>query len=202
MSIEPALRERLHRTFDGQHIIVGLSGGIACYKVAEVVSGLAQVGANVTVVMTEAATRFITPLTLQALSGRPVYTNQWQHVESQDPQHIGLAKRAALMIIAPCTMDLMAKLATGRTNDMVCLITSAIDRQETPVLLAPSMNTVMWQQPSNQRNLQTLADDGFDFVGPDEGWQACRAVGPGRMSEPTAILDRAVEVVQFRQGHA
>ena len=198
MALDPTLREQLHAAVDKRNIIVGLSGGIACYKVAEIVSGLAQAGAAVSVVMTEAATRFITPLTLQALSGRPVYTNQWQHVESQDPQHIGLAKRTDLMLIAPATMDLMAKLATGRTDDMVCLITSAIDRRETPVLLAPSMNTVMWQQPANQRNLRTLGEDGFDFVGPDEGWQACRAVGPGRMAEPAAILKRAIELLQRR----
>lgn len=198
MAVEPHLRERLNATLRGRHIVVGLSGGIACYKTAEIVSALAQAGAAVSVVMTEAATRFITPLTLQALSGRPVYTNQWQHVESQDPQHIGLAKRAELMIIAPATMDLMSKLATGRTDDMVSLIVSAIDRSMCPVLLAPAMNAVMWQQPANQRNLRTLRDDGFMFVGPDEGWQACRAVGAGRMSEPAAILERAIELLSSR----
>jgi phosphopantothenoylcysteine synthetase/decarboxylase len=115
---------------DGTRVIVGLSGGIACYKVAHVVSRLAQRGAEVTVAMTEAATRFVTPLTFQALSGRPVYSDQWSHIESHDPQHITLARRADLMLIAPCTMDMLAKLAHGRTDDVVSLICSAVDRSK------------------------------------------------------------------------
>ncbi len=170
-------------------IIVGITGGIAVYKVATVVSRLSQQGAHVTVVMTEAATRFVTPLTFQALSANPVYTSPWEHIESRDPQHIALASKADLCLIAPCTMDCMAKLATGRTDDVVTLIVSAIDRAATPVLLAPSMNSVMWAQPSTQRNLATLHADGFHTIGPDEGWQACRHTGPGRMSEPEAILE-------------
>ena len=131
-----------------KRIIIGLSRGIACYKVAHVVSALVQQGAVVTVAMTDAATHFVGPLTFQALSGRPVYTDQWQHIESNDPQHISLARAADLMLIAPCSMDMLARLATGRTDDVVCLIASAIDRQRTPVLLAPSMNEVMWNQPA------------------------------------------------------
>lgn len=173
----------------GRRILVGVTGGIAAYKTATVVSRLAQAGAEVTVAMTEAATHFVTPLTFQALSARPVYTSAWEHVESNDPQHISLAAAADLALVAPCTMDCMAKLATGRTDDVVTLILSAIDRRRTPVLLAPSMNAVMWTQPATQRNLRTLVDDGFRMVGPDEGWQACRTVGSGRMAEPEAILD-------------
>lgn len=173
----------------GRRILVGVTGGIAAYKTAMVVSRLAQAGAEVTVAMTEAATHFVTPLTFQALSARPVYTSAWEHVESHDPQHISLAAAADLALVAPCTMDCMAKLATGRTDDVVTLILSAIDRRRTPVLLAPSMNAVMWTQPATQRNLRTLVDDGFRMVGPDEGWQACRTVGSGRMAEPEAILD-------------
>lgn len=173
----------------GRRILVGVTGGIAAYKTAMVVSRLAQAGAEVMVAMTEAATHFVTPLTFQALSARPVYTSAWEHVESHDPQHISLAAAADLALVAPCTMDCMAKLATGRTDDVVTLILSAIDRRRTPVLLAPSMNAVMWTQPATQRNLRTLVDDGFRMVGPDEGWQACRTVGSGRMAEPEAILD-------------
>lgn len=173
----------------GRRILVGVTGGIAAYKTAMVVSRLAQAGAEVMVAMTEAATHFVTPLTFQALSARPVYTSAWEHVESNDPQHISLAAAADLALVAPCTMDCMAKLATGRTDDVVTLILSAIDRRRTPVLLAPSMNAVMWTQPATQRNLRTLVDDGFRMVGPDEGWQACRTVGSGRMAEPEAILD-------------
>ncbi len=174
--------------FSGRSILVGIGGGIACYKTAHVISRLAQSGAEVTVLMTEAATRFVTPLTFQALSGKPVYTSMWEHLESSDPQHISLARRASAMVIAPCTMDLAARLATGLTDDVVTLVCSAVDRSTTPVLLAPSMNAVMWKQPATQRNLRQLSEDGFTFVGPGEGWQACRTEGVGRMSEPEEIL--------------
>jgi len=174
--------------FSGKRIIVGVTGGIAAYKTAMLVSRLAQAGAQVTVAMTEAATHFVTPLTFQALSGRPVYTSSWEHVESSDPQHISLATSANAAIVAPCTMDCMAKLASGRTDDVVTLILSAIDRSTTPVLLAPSMNSVMWSQPSTQRNAATLKADGFLLVGPADGWQACRHVGTGRMSEPDDLV--------------
>lgn len=176
------------RALAGKRIIVGVAGGIAAYKTAMVVSRLAQAGAEVTVAMTEAATKFVTPLTFQSLSARPVYTSPWDHIEAQDPQHIALASRADVALVAPCTMDLMAKLATGRTDDVVSLILSAIDRTKTPVLLAPAMNSVMWSQPATQRNLTTLVADGFRIIGPDEGWQACRMVGAGRMSEPESLI--------------
>jgi phosphopantothenoylcysteine decarboxylase/phosphopantothenate--cysteine ligase len=180
-------------------VFVGVTGGIAAYKTAMLVSRLAQAGAEVTVAMTEAATHFVTPLTFQALSGRPVYTSAWDHIESSDPQHISLAKGCRTAIVAPCTMDCLAKLATGRTDDVVTLILSAIDRRQTPVLLAPAMNTVMWEQPSTQRNVKTLKADGFTLVGPDDGWQACRNVGPGRMCEPEALL-QAVRDAVLRAG--
>lgn len=170
------------------HVLVGVTGGIAAYKVCTLVSRLVQGGAKVTVAMTDAATKFVTPLTFQALSGRPVYTSTWDHIESSDPQHISLARSLSAAVIAPCTMDCMAKLATGRADDMVTLLVSAIDRAKTPVILAPSMNSAMWGQASTQRNLKTLIADGFEIVGPGEGWQACRTVGAGRMSEPEEIL--------------
>lgn len=179
----------------GRRILVGVTGGIAAYKSATLVSRLAQRGAEVTVCMTDAATRFITPLTFQALSARPVYTSQWEHVESQDPQHIALARQADLAIVAPCTMDCMAKLASGRTDDVVTLMLSAIDRTNTPVLLAPAMNEVMWAQPSTQRNAAQLEADGFTLIGPADGWQACRAVGSGRMVEPEDLVDRAAALL-------
>jgi phosphopantothenoylcysteine decarboxylase/phosphopantothenate--cysteine ligase len=180
-------------------IFVGVTGGIAAYKTATLVSRLAQAGAQVSVAMTDAATKFITPLTFQALSGRPVYTSQWEHIESQDPQHISLARSASLAVVAPCTMDCMAKLATGRTDDVVTLILSAIDRRTTPVLLAPSMNSVMWEQPSTQRNLATLVADGFSVLGPGAGWQACRHVGTGRMVEPEEIAEAVVREIAARR---
>jgi phosphopantothenoylcysteine decarboxylase / phosphopantothenate---cysteine ligase len=190
-----AQSESLH----GRRVIVGLSGGIACYKVANVVSALAQAGAEVTVAMTDAATRFVTPLTFQSLSGRPVYTNQWEHIESSDPQHISLARAADLMLIAPCTMDMMAKLAAGRTDDVVSLIASAIDLGKQPILLAPSMNEVMWNQPSTRRNLAQVQKDGFEILQPEKGWQACRTVGVGRMAEPETLLAAVRQELKARQ---
>ncbi|MBY0308068.1 MAG: hypothetical protein K2Q09_04935 [Phycisphaerales bacterium] len=171
-----------------KRIIVGVTGGIAAYKTCTLVSRLAQAGAHVTVALTPAATKFVTPLTFQALSGRPVYTSAWEHVESHDPQHVSLARSAHLAIVAPCSMDCAAKLAAGFTDDVVTLILSAIDRRKTPVLLAPSMNETMLSQPSTQRNLAMLAADGFQLIGPGAGWQACRTVGAGRMTEPEELL--------------
>tara|TARA_A100000171_G_scaffold51663_1_gene66681 strand:+ start:8334 stop:8942 length:609 start_codon:yes stop_codon:yes gene_type:complete len=172
---------------EGKSILVGISGGIAVYKVCTVVSRLAQAGAQVTVAMTPAATNFVTPITFQALSGNPVYTSSWEHIESKDPQHISLADRCDLALIAPCTMDMLSKLVHGRTDDVVTLILSAINRTKTPVILAPAMNDQMWNQPSNLRNVKLAEQDGFKQVGPGVGWQACRHTGTGRMSEPEDI---------------
>lgn len=180
----------------GVNVLVGVGAGIAAYKTCQLVSRLAQSGASVTVAMTESAAKFVTPLTFQALSGRPVYSSAWEHIESADPQHVSLARNCHIAIVAPCTMDLMAKLATGRCDDVVTLILSAIDRAKTPVLLAPAMNAAMWGQPSTQRNLTTLKSDGFSFIGPDDGWQACRTSGPGRMSEPDALFDALVASIK------
>ncbi len=182
----------------GRRIILGVTGGIAAYKACTIVSRLAQAGADVRVAMTDAAARFVGPLTFQALSANHVYTSAWEHVESHDPQHVALGSTADLALVAPCSMDCMARLAAGRCDDVVTLILSAVDRRRTPVLLAPAMNTAMWTQPSTQRNLRTLLEDGFQTIGPDEGWQACRTVGPGRMSEPEAILARVAQLLAPR----
>jgi phosphopantothenoylcysteine decarboxylase/phosphopantothenate--cysteine ligase len=176
----------------GRRILVGLSGGIACYKTAGLVSALVQDGAEVTVTMTDAATRFVGPLTFEALSGRPVYTSPWQPGESSDPQHVRLARAVDLMVIAPCTMNLMAKLAHGRADDAVCLIASAVDLARQPILLAPAMNETMWNQRSTQRNLEHLRDDGFQIIEPESGWQACRTEGIGRMAAPETIHEAIV----------
>ena len=176
---------------NGKRIVLGVCGGISAYKSAALTSKLAQAGAQVTVLMSDSATKFVIPLTFQALSGKPVYTSMWDHIESDDPQHIATARDTDLAIIAPCTMDCMARLANGRADDVITLVLSAIDRLKTPVLLAPAMNEVMWSQPATQRNADVLRGDGFMFIGPVDGWQACRAVGPGRMSEPEEILAEA-----------
>ncbi len=175
---------------------MGVSGGIACYKIAQVVSRLVQSDIAVTVAMTDAATRFVTPLTFEALSGRAVYSSQWQHIESHDPQHVSLARTAELMLIAPCTMDMLAKLAHGRTDDVVSLIASAVDWSQQAMLIAPSMNEVMWNQPSTQRNVAQLKADGCEIIDPGEGWQACRTEGKGRLAEPEVILDAVMAKLQ------
>lgn len=178
-----------------RRIIVGVTGGIAAYKACTLVSRLAQAGAQVSVAMTPAATKFVTPLSFQALSGRPVYTSAWEHIESHDPQHISLARSADAAVVAPASMDFLAKLAAGFADDVVTLILSAVDRAKTPVLLAPSMNEVMWRQPATQRNIARLVDDGYQLIAPTEGWQACRTVGAGRMEEPEAIFDRLAQTL-------
>lgn len=189
-------RSHIPQDIHGRRVIVGLTGGIACYKIANVVSALAQNGVEVTVAMTDAATKFVTPLTFQALSGRPVYTSQWQHVEAHDPQHIQLARSADAVLIAPCSMDMLARLVTGRTDDVVSLIVSAVDRAATPVLLSPSMNAVMYNQPVTQRNLKQLRADGFTIIEPESGWQACRTEGVGRLPDPPRLVEALVQALR------
>jgi phosphopantothenoylcysteine decarboxylase/phosphopantothenate--cysteine ligase len=175
-------------TLAGREIVVAVCGGIAAYKVAEVVSKLAQRGAGVTVCMTRNATEFVGPLTFQALSGRPVRTDTFRLVESSDPQHLSLTDRADLMIVAPATNNIIAKAATGICDD---LVSTMICAAACPVLFAPAMNVRMWANPILQQNIARLAQLGYCFVGPEEGWLACRATGKGRMSEPGAIVEKA-----------
>ncbi|MBC8522775.1 hypothetical protein H8D29_02500 [PVC group bacterium] len=173
----------------GRHLLIGLTGGIACYKVASLVSSLIQIGSTVDVIMTQAATRFIAPLTFEALTGRQVITSQWSQGSDRNPNHIQLASSADAMLIAPCTMDMLAKLANGMTDDPVSLVISAINKETTPVLLAPSMNSVMFSQAVTQRNLATLSNDGFTIIDPDDGWQACRSIGKGRLPDPERLFE-------------
>lgn len=189
-----ALRARV----EGRRVFVGVTGGIAAYKTCTVVSRLAQAGAEVTVGMTENATKFVGAITFQALSGRHVYTSSWEHVESKDPQHVSLATSLDVALVAPCTMNCIGKLASGMASDVVTLILSAIDRSRVPVLLAPAMNAQMWAQASTQRNVRQLVEDGFEMIGPGEGWQACRHVGAGRMSEPEQIVAALCERLPAR----
>ncbi|MFK7759681.1 MAG: flavoprotein [Phycisphaerales bacterium] len=179
----------------GARIFVGITGGIAVYKMCTVVSRLAQAGAQVTVGMSENATKFVSPITFQALSGNPVYTSAWDHIESSDPQHISLADRCDAALIAPCTMNSLASIVHGHTDSVVTLILSAIKRSKTPVLIAPAMNDSMWQQPSNLRNVEQAREDGNIIVGPGSGWQACRHDGTGRMSEPEDLIQALAEAL-------
>ncbi len=176
-------------------IVVCVSGGIAAYKTCAIVSALAQSGAQVTVAMTESATRFVTPMTFEALSARPVVSSMWEHELHHDPQHVALARNARAVLVAPATMNTIAKLANGFADDPVSLVLSAVDVRATPVVLAPSMNEQMWNNPGTRRNIEQLRDDGFRFVGPAGGWQACRTVGAGRMAEPWEILHDLAEAL-------
>ncbi len=198
MSSQPAQPDDASATalWRGRKIIVALTGGIACYKIATLVSRLAQAGADVRVLMTDAATKFIAPLTFQSLSGKPVVTSIWEAVDFHDSQHIGLARWCELFIIAPASADIIAKLAAGFTDDIVSLTASALPR-ETPVLLTPAMNAEMWANPVVQRNVATVTQLlKYHAVGPDEGWQACRTKGAGRMSEPEAIMAAAGKLLR------
>jgi phosphopantothenoylcysteine decarboxylase/phosphopantothenate--cysteine ligase len=170
----------------GREIIVAVCGGIAAYKVADVVSKLVQQGAGVTVCMTEDAQRFVTPLTFQALSGRPVRTSTFDLPDSSDPQHIGLTERADLMLVAPATSNIIAKVAHGLTDDLVSLMICAA---ACPVVFAPAMNNRMWAHPIARENVNKLTAIGYRFIGPEEGWLACRNLGAGRLSEPGRIVE-------------
>jgi len=172
-----------------RRILVALSGGIACYKTAALISRLVQRGSIVRVIMTDAATKFITPLTLQALSGQRVLTSTWQHDYHPDSQHVGLARWCDAFVLAPASADIIAKIALGLTSDLVSLTACALPK-ETPRMIAPAMNSDMWANPIVERNVETLRDPlGCQIIGPDTGWQACRTQGAGRMTEPEAIVD-------------
>jgi phosphopantothenoylcysteine decarboxylase/phosphopantothenate--cysteine ligase len=169
----------------GRHIIVAVCGGIAAYKSAEIVSQLVQLGADVTVVMTAAARKFVAPLTFSTLSGKPVLSGTFASVEAADPQHIALTEQSDLMLVAPATSNVIAKVAAGICDDLVSLMIAAA---ACPVVFAPAMNNRMWENPIAKENRDKLAALGYRFIGPDEGWLACRNVGPGRLSAPDKIV--------------
>lgn len=173
----------------GKHIVLGLSGGIACYKAAELCRALVKAGATVQVVMTEAAAQFVTAVTMQALSGRPVYTSQWDAREANAMAHINLSREADAILIAPCSADFMAKLLHGRADDLLSLMCLARPMGTVPLLLAPAMNREMYAHPATQRNLQQLQADGATVLGVGSGFQACGETGDGRMLEPDQLLD-------------
>jgi len=181
--------------FSNRNVLVAVTGGIAVYKVCTVVSRLAQAGADVRVLMTESATRFVTPLTFQSLSGSAVGTSMWEADDRPDSQHIGYARWADLLIIAPASANTIAKVAAGIADNVVTLAAAALPA-DTPVLMAPAMNADMWASPIVQRNVRTVQESlGWQSVGPAAGWQACRTQGAGRMSEPEAILDAAAALL-------
>ncbi|MBK6862219.1 MAG: bifunctional phosphopantothenoylcysteine decarboxylase/phosphopantothenate--cysteine ligase CoaBC [Ideonella sp.] len=173
----------------GRHILLGLSGGIACYKAAELTRLLAKSGATVQVVMTQAAEQFITPVTMQALSGRAVFTSQWDAREANNMAHINLTREADAIVVAPASADFIAKLAQGRADDLLSLACLARPIARCALLVAPAMNREMWAHPATQRNVAQLQADGAVLLGPASGDQACGEVGDGRMLEAAELLD-------------
>lgn len=177
--------ENLH----GRQILVCVTGGIAAYKVCEVVSKLVQAQAAVDVAMTAEATQFVGPVTFQALTNRAVHTTLWTPTEGAGGKpipHINLAQAADLVLVAPATANILGKLANGIADDLVSTLLMAADPKR--VLVAPAMNEAMWGHPAVKRNCESALSFGVSFVGPGSGWQACRTVGAGRMSEPADIL--------------
>lgn len=179
----------------GKKIILGLTGGIACYKAAELTRTLIKSGASVHIVMTQAAMQFITPVTMQGLSGKPVFSDQWDARIDNNMAHITLTRDADVLLIAPCSADFMAKLAHGVCDDL--LSTLCVARPATlPLFIAPAMNVEMWQNPAVQRNATQLLADGMQLLGPNTGEQACGEVGMGRMLEPDQLLEEVIASLQ------
>lgn len=176
----------------GKRILLGVTGGIAAYKSAELVRRLRERGAQVQVVMTAAAREFVTPLVFQALSGRPVRTDLWDRAAEAAMGHIELARWAERVLVAPATADFLARLASGRADDLLatlCLATAA------PIAVAPAMNRLMWANPATAANVELLRQRGVHILGPAEGAQACGEVGEGRMLEPDVLADHLLELL-------
>ena len=176
----------------GRHILLGLTGGAACFKAAELCRLLVKSGATVQVVMTEAACQFITPVAMQSLSGRPVFVSQWDARPDNNMAHINLSREADAMVIAPTSADFIAQLAQGRTGELLSLMCLARPIERVPLLLAPAMNREMWVHPATQRNLQQVAADGAHLLGVAHGDQACGEFGDGRMLEATEIVEELI----------
>jgi phosphopantothenoylcysteine decarboxylase / phosphopantothenate---cysteine ligase len=176
----------------GKHLVLALSGGIACYKAAELCRAFVKAGATVQVVMSEAATHFITTTTMQALSGRPVFTDQWDARAPSSMAHIDLSREADAIVIAPASADLIAQLAQGRAGSLLPLLCVARPIERCALLVAPAMNREMWAHPATQRNVAQIQADGAKLLGPGHGDQACGEFGDGRMLEPDDLLAEVI----------
>ncbi|MDE4099848.1 bifunctional phosphopantothenoylcysteine decarboxylase/phosphopantothenate--cysteine ligase CoaBC [Phaeobacter gallaeciensis] len=179
----------------GKHILLIIGGGIAAYKALELIRRLQDQGASVAPVLTKAGEEFVTPLSVSALAGAPVHRDLFDLTAEAEMGHIQLSRSADLVVVAPATADLMAKMAQGLANDLASTLLLATD---TPVLVAPAMNVRMWEHAATQRNIATLKADGIRFVGPNAGGMACGEFGPGRMAEPDEIV--AAVAAEFRDG--
>jgi phosphopantothenoylcysteine decarboxylase/phosphopantothenate--cysteine ligase len=176
----------------GRHIVLGLTGGIACYKAAELTRELVKAGASVRVVMTEAAEHFIGAVTMQALSNREVFTSQWDARPGNNMAHINLTREADAVLVAPASADFIAKLAQGRADELLSLLCLARPIDRCALLVAPAMNREMWAHPATRRNVAQIAADGAIVLGPEAGDQACGEVGDGRMLEPDGLRDALI----------
>lgn len=199
-SDDPGVRSAAEgQPLGGREVLLVVSGGIAAYKACTLVSRLVQRGAGVTVAMTEAATRLVGPATFQSLSGRKVLTSLWVAEQDYDAQHIHVTERADVVVVAPATANIIGKIAGGIADDLCSTLLAGIgparDQGGTPVLIAPTMNSRMWASPFVQSNIARLRESGYQFIGPEEGWLACRTFGPGRMSEPETILERVEQLL-------
>ncbi|MBS0300869.1 MAG: bifunctional phosphopantothenoylcysteine decarboxylase/phosphopantothenate--cysteine ligase CoaBC, partial [Proteobacteria bacterium] len=176
----------------GRRIVLGLTGGAACFKAAELCRLLVKAGATVQVVMTEAACQFITPVAMQALSGQPVYTSQWDARPDNNMAHINLSRAADAIVVAPASADFIAQLAQGRATELLPLLCLARPAERVPLLLAPSMNREMWAHPATQRNVAQTLRDGARVVGVASGEQACGETGDGRMLEAVELVEELI----------
>ena len=174
------------KTLENKSVLLVIGGGIAAYKCLDLIRRMRERGARVRCVMSEAATQFVTPMSVGALTGEPVFTNIWDRDAEQDIGHIRLAREADLIVVAPATADLMAKMANGLANDLASTVLLAASSK---ILVAPAMNPAMWDNPATQRNVDTLAADGIEFIGPNAGEMAeSGEAGLGRMAEPASAV--------------
>jgi len=176
---------------NGKNVIIGVSGGIAAYKAVDLVSRLKKAGASVYVIMTSAAAKFVTPLTFREISGNPVVTSMWEEPKQWNVEHIALATKADLFVIAPATANVIGKIANGIADDM---LTTTVMATKAPVLIVPAMNTNMYLNPIVQGNLEKLSSIGYDILEPAYGMLACGVEGPGRLPEPADIVDRLAAI--------
>ncbi|MDE0111815.1 MAG: bifunctional phosphopantothenoylcysteine decarboxylase/phosphopantothenate--cysteine ligase CoaBC, partial [Albidovulum sp.] len=179
----------------GKKVLLVIGGGIAAYKCLELIRRLRDSGISVSAVMTDAAKEFVTPLSVSALAGEEARSSLFEHVAEAKIGHIELSRSADIVVVAPATADLMAKMAGGHADDLASTLLLATDK---PVLLAPAMNVRMWEHASTRRNYSLLLEDGIRFVGPDEGEMACGEFGPGRMAEPEDIHSQIIRLFEKR----
>lgn len=187
-------REQLNR-LEGKVVVVGVTGGVAAFKAAHLVTGLRKLGAEVHAVMTAAAAQFVSPLTFRALSQHPVVTDMWDAQTPYDEPHVALGERASLLVIAPATAHTLAKLALGLADDVVCATALAT---RAPVLVAPAMSDAMYEHPTTQEHLQTLRRRGVRIIGPVVGWLASGKEAIGRMAEPDAIIEEILAILEAK----